>query len=218
MLRFLKYTFQSTKLMMIILILLCQNSFANQSKFDTTDVTFIDIEADDICIVCDMPINSKKGIGFLFKGRKVTLDSKHLIDFINNPDKYFHKLQANVALYDEGRFDKYQISYVWFLVGLWILFALISAAICSNLALKKSKNFNKWFYVGLISNLFGLIYLLFLSKDQFSELPKKLGKLSQTEAPVKCNGCNQYNHPKAIECMNCGIVLYPDGESEINRI
>jgi len=63
-----------------------------------------------------------------------------------------------------------------------------------------------------------LIYLLFLSKDQFSELPKKLGKLSQTEAPAKCNGCNQYNHPKAKKCMNCGIVLYPDGESEVSRI
>jgi len=161
MLRLLKYILQFTKLMIIILILLSQNSFATQSKVDTTDIIYTDIKAGDICIVCDLPIKSGTGIGILFDGRRVTLDLDHFKDFINNSEKYFHKLQANVALYDEGNFDKYQISYVWFLVGLWILFALISAAICSNLAMKKSKNFNKWFYVGLISNLFGLIYLLF---------------------------------------------------------
>ena len=200
--------------------ILNQNSFAitNQIQPDSTTYTYVDIKAGDLCIVCDMPINSESGIAFLFKGRRVTIDLAHFKDFIENPEKYFYKLQPNVALYSEGVFNKYQINYGWFVFGLWVLLALVSAAFCVNIAMKKGLSIKKWFYIGLGANIFGLIYLMSQFKNQIVELPEKFGKIPRTETPLICTSCGVYVHPSANKCNSCGNVLKSISESEIRKI
>ena len=63
------------------LLIFNHNSFAitNQTQPDSINYTYLDIKAGDLCIVCDMPINSESGIAFLFKGRRVTIDKTILI-------------------------------------------------------------------------------------------------------------------------------------------
>ena len=203
--------------LILFILLIPVMIFASQSSIDTSDIKYIDIKAGDMCIVCDMEIDANSGIGFLFEGRRVTIDVKHFSDFINNPEKYFYKLQAKVALYDEGSLT-FKTGYGWFIVGLWILLALVSAALSANIAMKRCLNPIKWFYTGLIFSLFGLIYLILNAKNISIKLPEKFGKIAITDAPVMCQNCNTFNHPCADKCNNCGSKLQSTSESEVKKI
>jgi hypothetical protein len=206
-------------LRLLVFILLIQSGHLfSQSKIDTTNIIYIDLKSGDLCIVCDMEIDKNSGIGFLLQGRRITIDLEHVHEFFNNPEKYFYKMQAKVALYDERAIISDQINPDWFLFGLWIVIALICAAICANIAMRKGLNSQSWFYYGFVFNLFGLIYLTTLVNKSTHILPKRLGKINLTDAPLKCNACDQYNHPSANECSYCGNGLQSISESELDKV
>jgi hypothetical protein len=112
----------------------------------------------------------------------------------------------------------FNINSGWFIAGIWILLALISAAWSSNIAMKRRLDPKSWFYMGLIFNLFGVIYLLLVAKNQSVKLPENFGKIAITDAPAICPNCNAYNHPSAIKCNNCGNKLISISESEVDKI
>ena len=63
------------------LLIFNHNSLAitNLTQPDSINYTYLDIKAGDLCIVCDMPIDSESGIAFLFYGIIVTIDKIILI-------------------------------------------------------------------------------------------------------------------------------------------
>lgn len=212
--------FQATVIILFTLLAFNQYSVAlgNQLKIDSTQYTYLDIKAGDICIVCDMPINAETGIAFLFNGRRVTIDVTHFVDFINNPEKYFYKLQPNAALYNEEILETVKMNYGWFIFGLWILSALVSSAFAVGIAMKKDLSIKKWFYIGLGANIFGLIYLILQEKNISVILPDGLGKIALTDPPAVCPNCGIYNHPSANKCNSCGNPLISTSEAEIRKV
>jgi hypothetical protein len=217
-----KYNIKLKSITILLFILLINNqnsiAFDNPTQIDSTKYTYVDIKAGDLCIVCDMPINAETGIAFLFNGRRVTIDVMHFTDFIKNPEKYFYKLQPNAALYNDEILDIIKMNYRWLIFGLWILMALVSSAFAVNISMKKGLNIKKWFYVALITNIFGLIYLILKAKTESMILPEKLGKITLTNPPAICPNCAVYNHPSANKCNSCGMSLNSTLKPETQKI
>jgi hypothetical protein len=105
----------------------------------------------------------------------------------------------------------------WFILGAWIVLALISAAICSQLAFRKGFSSIKCFFLGLALNFVGIIFIITKSSDTKIELPPHLAKIPMTASPVECPDCGESNHPASEKCSGCGKRLEPKLESEVKR-
>lgn len=205
----------------IFIIIFCyfHNSlFADQTIADTLGYKILDIKKGDRCIVCNMKLEEGKGLALLISGKRVTVDLDHLEEFLANPSKYFTKLQPNVALYSKEAAQALHVGYGWFIFGVWVAFALIVAAICANIALRKGLPAYKWFFVGLITNVFGLFIITFKSATGKIDLPRGYKKIEITESPVACSKCGSYNHPSAKKCNSCGNIMIAITDSELDRI
>ncbi len=177
------------------------------------------VESGDLCIVCDMPINARSGIALQYRGRRVPVGRDLLQDFLERPDYFFGKMQSRGALFNENAIqDRRPLRLSWFILGIGIALALLSAALNAHFALRKGLAPRKWFFIGLAGNLFGLLFLLSKPARSRVELPPHLAKVPRTVAPQNCPNCHAANHPSARECPRCGSELTPTADSEAQRV
>ena len=185
---------------------------------DTLGYKLLSIKKGDRCIICDIPIKEGTGLALLIKGRRVTIDLDHFQEFITNQAKYFAKLEPHGALFQESAVLPHAMKYGWFIAGLWIFTALISAAICCNVALKKGLRASPWFFRGLLFHFMGIVWVTLIKSTAQDRTIPTFGKIPKTSKPVKCPTCQALNHPAARQCSKCHSELIPIQESEINRV
>ncbi len=187
------------------------------AKADSSKFQQIPVKDGDICVVCDKPLG-KDGLAILYKGRRVPFFNREQFRiFLDNPAKYFSKLQARAALFDEGGVAQKSMQLGWLLFGVWVTIALLCGAISAGIALRKGLPPVKWFFIGLIASVIGLIFAVIQPAKETVELPEKLGKISTTPSPRPCPKCGETNHPTAKKCAGCGTALTPSTESEVHR-
>ncbi|RME00563.1 MAG: hypothetical protein D6814_03265, partial [Calditrichaeota bacterium] len=140
----------------------------------------------DRCIVCDTPLTDSS-IVILYKGRRVPLLNKAMLDqFLQNPEAYFSKLQPTGALFHEDAISTGGMKWGWFVLGLYILSALVIAAVTSNLAIRKGYSATHWYFAGLFLHVVGLLLVMRKPAVEQVHLPPHLGKVPRTAAPVPC--------------------------------
>ena len=214
------------KVFFILIAVICtgflvypENSSGSQisAASDSSQYRQIPVKDGDVCVVCDKPLG-KDGLAILYKGRRVPFFNREQFRiFLDNPAKYFAKLQPRTALFDENAVAQKSMQFGWLFFGVWVTIALICGAISAGIALRKGLPPVKWFFVGLIGSVFGLIFAAIQPAKEKVELPEKLAKISTTPAPQPCPNCGEYNHPTAKKCANCGKTLTPATESEVHR-
>lgn len=192
-------------------------NFSQEEAQDTLGYKLLSIKKGDRCIICDIPIKDGTGLALLIKGRRVTIDLNHLQEFITNQAKYFAKPEPQGALFQESAVLLNAINYGWFIAGLWIFTALISAAICCNVAFKKGLSASSWFFRGLLLHFIGIVWVILKKEITQDQTIPAFGKIPETSKPVKCPKCQALNHPAANSCSKCHSDLIPIQESEVNR-
>ncbi len=126
-------------------------------------------------------------------------------------------MQPRGALFHEDSVLTAGIEMGWFFFGLWVLTALIVAAITSNMALRRGLPAVKWYFLGLLLH-FIAIFLLWRQRPAGEVLlPAGWAKVPATAPPVHCAACGAEVHPAAQKCFRCGADLTPQIESEVRR-
>ncbi len=176
----------------------------------------VPIKEGDRCFICNIELVDG-GVAFIYRGRRVTVASFHVQQFLDAPLKYFSRLQPRGALFQEDAILERPMWSGWLLLGIWLAVGLVSAAISTHLALRKGLPPVTWFAIGLATNLFGLLLLLRHRAEADVSLPPHLAKIPTTLNPVECPACRAENHPSAKQCSACGAQLNPTAVSEVER-
>ena len=133
--------------------------------------------------------------------------------------RYFHKLQARSALFDEETNAAPAMATGWLYFGIYVLGGLVFAALCGYLAVTRSLSPLPWFFAGLVGNLAALLVLLVTPRGNPvsapAVVPAGLAKVPVTHAPARCETCGRLNHPSAKECSHCNAPLNPTTPSEV---
>jgi hypothetical protein len=177
-----------------------------QSKFQTGD----------LCVVCGLEIESIDLV-FVYEGRRVAVHRDKVDSFLASPDKYFSSLQARGALFNEESVSQNQMQLGWFYFGIWVAFSLLTAAFSANLAVRKAFPPLRWFIIGFVFNVVGVLVIALKSPNAEVELPAHFAKLKTTAEPIDCPQCASPIHPIARQCPKCGFVLHPASNSEVER-
>lgn len=178
------------------------------------------IKTGDYCIVGFESSDHLDNV-IIYKGRRVGVCPPHAA-VLENPDSldyYFATLQPRSALYHEEAIQgaSRPIQTGWFYFGIWVAIALLAAALSTGVALRKGLPAVKWFFIGLVGSIFGLILTLMQQATATISMPPHLGKLPVTLPPLICKTCGAQNHPSAKQCPNCQAELQPGIESEVKR-
>ncbi|MEE9169336.1 MAG: hypothetical protein V3U73_06190 [bacterium] len=190
---------------------------AIQTPADSSHSHMLGIRKGDRCIVCNAPHEHVSQV-ILYKGRRVPVCAKHPQTFLNNPQPYFSQLQPRGALFQEEAVLEKTMKSGWFALGMWVFVALISAGLAANLALRKGLSSLRWFFVGLVTSVFGVAWLLFKPSTQRVDLPAHFAKIPTTANPIYCPDCQAGNHPSAEKCGGCGRSLEPLSQSEVRKL
>ena len=106
----------------------------------------------------------------------------------------------------------------WFLLGMYIIIALLFSGLSAYTAVSKGLNPVPYFFVGFLFSLLGYLYVLSRpSTVKPGAVPAGLVKVPTTQEPVPCPHCGYTNHPAAKKCLGCGAALQPLMQSEVNR-
>jgi hypothetical protein len=174
---------------------------------------------DEICVVCRRPIG-ESGVVYLVQGQRVAV---HVSDcyakFRENPLTYLAALQPHGAFLGAGG-EGQDLSWVWFLAGLYVLAGLVFGALCAHRALQAGRSAPAWFGAGLALNVIAYVWLLTrprLATGSPGGVPEGLGKMPATFAPQPCPSCGRMNHPAASQCADCGATLQPAVSSEVGK-
>lgn len=178
-----------------------------------------------ICIVCGDAIDKdQRCVVLQFRGRNVTVNEVLLEKWRADPDKYFRKLQTRGALFDESSVMSDKVggtpSWVWLLIGIYILAGLMMGGACSYIAVTRGHDPMPWFLKGMFLN--GIAMVMLLSKGQgnvpaIAGMPGGLSKVPDTHTPLPCPKCGATNHPSADSCSGCGATMFPSMQSEVAR-
>lgn len=170
------------------------------------------------CIVCGEIIDGGEVVELRMHGRTFFVATELLEDFRSDPDKFFAKLQARSALFDEVGTNMGLGSWP-FWIGLYCLVGLLFSAICGYLAVTAGMPPVQWFFAGLIGNVAALIVLLAARKNAGgAAAPPGLAKVPGTASPRSCPSCGSLNHPHANTCSGCAAELNPVMVSEANLV
>jgi len=204
-------------LIMLLAITLSANILAQETKRDTLGFPVLPLRSGDRCIVCGMELG-EEGIVILFKGRRVPLFNHDKLQlFLQDPDIYFRKLQARGALFQEDATAALPLTGGWLGLSFVVLFALIFGGLSVPLALRKGFSPLRWFFIGLLGNVLGFLYLLSRPAEKATELPPGFAKIPETHPPKNCDGCGAELHPSTEECPDCGKQQTSVQESEVKR-
>ena len=189
-------------------------SASDRAPLDHAGMQPLELRQHDRCLVCDGELNAD-GLAFLFRGRRITLDSLHLATFLEDPAPYFSKLQPRGALFQEGGAGGG--GHGWLILGVWVTLGLLGAAICTGVALRKGLPPLRWFVAGLVVHVIAVIFVLMRSAPRPVNLPPGLAKIPATAAPYRCAQCGGHNHPSATTCRDCSAEITPTADSEVER-
>ena len=179
-------------------------------------------KAGEICIVCGMPV-SNGDIAIVLKGRRMPVMKDMEETVLRNPEFYFKHKQARGALFQEDFQSpsgavRASVSLGWFLVGLYILSALIFGGLSGAAAVSKGLPPISSFFLGLALSLFGYLFVLTRRSSRASHgVPTSLLKVPATQSPLACPQCGNTNHPAATSCALCHVSLSPQGQSDLSR-
>ncbi len=171
----------------------------------------------EICVVSGA-IMTIDDVTLLIKGRRIPFKTAGIAAFMNNPEKYISKLQAKGSFISEPDMTAGGISYIWFYIGVYVLWSLVFSALSANTALMKGLSIKKWFIIGLLTNIVGYIYLLTRKTTDDVVIAKGMGRPFLTTQPISCPDCGYENHPVANKCLECGKELTPKQESDMDRL
>ncbi len=175
------------------------------------------------CLVCGERIYGEDVVEIRYQGRTFHVGRPFLGDFQEDPARYFAKLQARSALFDEESLaGPRPMALGWFWMGVYVLAGLVSSAMCGYVAVCKARTPLPWFFAGLVGNVAGIAVVMFVPRGDESALPagipRGLCKVPTTHNPKACPSCRATNHPCAETCGNCGGSLTPSAEPETRRV
>lgn len=226
---------KSVPINVILITILCLSSVraqvANQppasSRAPTTtaDWTVLDQRQGrgEQCLVCGHPIIDKDVVEVRYKGRRFFVAAGDMLRFFSaDPDRYFAKMQANSALFDERTIASKPMSLGWLGLGLYVLFGLITGAACGYIAVTKGMPPVPWLLAALVGNAVVLAIILNAPSRKATHapegVPSGLCKVPSTHWPIACRQCGNQNHPSATACTGCGAQLDPTVQSETKRL
>jgi len=175
----------------------------------------------EICIVCGKPVSSDD-IAIILKGRRMPVMKDMAETLLRNPEIYFRNKQAKGALFQEEFLGpgaaSTGVSLGWFLAGLYVLSALIFGGLSGSAAVARGLPPIASFFLGLGFSLFGYLYVLTRPSDEARRGFSTCGlKVSATQSPLACPQCGNTNHPGAVSCALCRVLLSPQGQSDQSR-
>jgi len=171
------------------------------------------------CVVCRTPL-SGSDVAIIFKGRRIPVMKSMAAAVLNDPEAYFKNMEAKGALFQETPSGATQagVSPGWFLVGLYVVAALIFAGLSAATAVAKGLPPISSFFVGFGLSVFGYLYVLARPSRIDSHRVAGLEKVPVTQSPLTCPQCGNTNHPAAASCAACHVALLPQGRSDLQRI
>ena len=199
---------------LLLIPLLYGGVSANTELLKKEGVVILSTKNGEHCLVLGVLLD-ENGIAFIYRGRRVTLHRDAIATFVENPSKYFSKLQPRGALFQED--ETWSLGLGWLFLGVWMTLGLACGAAASHLALRKGRSPGFWFAAGVATNLVALATLLMRPTSDTLALPNRLAKIPNTSPPLRCPECQAENHPTAKACSSCGAILAPAMESEIQR-
>ncbi len=209
------------KMTVSLLLLLSVLSGVVGALADAGDATWTELDrrvgVGEQCLVCAQPIQGDEIVQIRYKGRTFHVAAGMLETFDQAPETYFEKLEAHSGLFDEDTRRGGQIDRGWALFGLWVVLALVSAALCGYLAIGRGLAPLPWFFAGLAGSVAALVVIFFVPRGS-AAVPVGLAKLQLTPQPRPCPHCRATNHPTAAACSRCGGALAAAGRSELAEI
>lgn len=185
----------------------------SQEQTKELEYSFTEVREGDHCTVSGHELY-QDDIALIVQGRRVPLKKEALDIFLSSPEKYFSKLQAKSALFTEDMNDNKNLSYGWFLFGVYVLIGLIFAALCSHIAIAKGLKPVPWFFAGLLLCVIAYFILVMKKSESRENIPDGLRKVPLTYDPSSCPICKNLNHPSAKNCSSCGAELKSSRISE----
>jgi len=192
------------------------NELPAQPRYSTTSAN-----PGEICVVCGMPL-SERDIAVIVKGRRMPVMKDMATSVLNNPEAYFKNLQAKGALLQEdfrapSGAAQAGVSLGWFLVGLYVVIALIFGGLSGATAVAKGLPPISSFFVGFGLSMFGYLYVLARPSRTAAGRLAPLERVRLTQSPLACPQCGNTNHPAACLCAACHVSLSPQGRSDLSR-
>jgi hypothetical protein len=174
----------------------------------------------ELCLVCGKLVYDADVVEIRYRGRTFFVGAPLMQDFEADPDRYFKKLEARSALFDESSLLAVPLSFGWLIFGVYAFVGVMFAALLSYFAFHWGQPPLRWMFIGLFANVFGLIALLVTPKRPVSFLgvPSGLTKIPSTYAPVACSECGAFAHPSAGTCLKCGAGLNPAVLDEMQKV
>ncbi len=173
------------------------------------------------CLICGQPIHGGEVVELRYKGRRFYVAKPLLGDMLADPDRYFSKLQARSALFNEDAFATPIATNAWLFFGLYVLVGLVSSALCGYLAISRALPPLPWFFAGLFGNVAAIAVLLTTQQGDLKAspagIPRGLAKVPTTHNPAPCPNCRYQNHPSVQHCGRCQTSLTTGYESEVAR-
>ncbi len=174
----------------------------------------------EICLICNEPVGEGDTV-YIVNGQRVPVhrgacDAKLRAEL----PRVVARLQP-VSGFLGDRPGESAVSRVWFFAGLYVLLALLFAALCGQRALHKGRRPVLWFGLGLVFPVLGYLVLAALPKRAIEApggVPGGLHKVAATYRPQSCAKCGRENHPSATRCLGCGAPLVPEVVSEVARV
>ena len=175
------------------------------------------------CLVCGELIRGAEVVELRYKGRRFHVAAALFEKLMEDPDRYFSKLQARSALFDEEAYSNQSpMSLGWLYFGLYVLVGLLSAAVCGCLAVSRGLASMRWFFAGLVGNVIAVLWIVLARRGDpaaaVAGVPKGLAKVPTTHGPQTCLSCGHLNHPSAEACAHCGQPTEPTAESDVMRL
>ncbi len=175
--------------------------------------------AGEQCLVCGMVMQGDiEVVELRWKGRVFHIGAPLVEEFLADPERYFHKIQARAALFDEEGYGAGAMGSGWLILGIYVTIGLVFAALCGYLAVSHGLNPIPWFFAGLVGNVAALFVLFATANGDVTGVPAGLAKVPTTRGPRTCSACGHENHPAARSCIGCRSELEPAYESEARRL
>jgi predicted nucleic acid-binding Zn ribbon protein len=184
---------------------------------DTLTYRLVPAEYGEHCLICGMQLTADD-VALIYRGRRVPLKRAMVEQFLQDPDRYFFKLEPRAALFDEHAVVRRRLQTGWLVVGFAILTSLLFAGLSAHQAVRKGLQPVPWFFAGLAFNAFGYLMILTRKGTPGSDVPEGWAKVRLTAEPVHCRNCGAEIHPSARRCPFCGRETTPVVSSEVERV
>lgn len=174
----------------------------------------------DICLQCNRPIGAEDVV-YGVRGQRMPLHRTEVEpDLRAQLARLLSQIEPRGAFLGAGQ-PQAAMGRAWFFAGLYVLIGLVSGALCAHRAMGAGQNPYAWFVAGLLLNVIGVLFLLTRPRCTVwapAGVPRGVGKIAATYAPMPCSKCGGLNHPSAAGCTRCGAHLEPKTISEVARV